>query len=170
MPQATTARTNVETILRLEDEGETDRSIAARMSETVGHFAGTISFVLVQLCLVGLWLVINRGSWAFDPFPFSLLSVVLSFECVMLTAFILIRQNRMSLRADRRAHLALQINLLSEQEATKIIQMLERMSRQMGIEAAVTDSETRELGTDTSIDSIVRDLHETLGNGTTPKA
>ena len=60
VPQATTARINVETILRLEDEGETDRSIAARMSETVGHFAGTISFVLVQLCLIGLWVRRSR--------------------------------------------------------------------------------------------------------------
>ena len=162
MLQPTTAQTNVETILRLEDEAEADQSIAARASETIGRFAGTITFVLVQLCLVGLWLGINLGSRAFDPFPFSLLSVVLSFECVMLTAFILIRQNRMSLRADQRTHLALQINLLSEQEATKIIQMLERMSRQMGIESAVTDSETRELGTDTSIDSIVRNLREPL--------
>jgi hypothetical protein len=40
--------------------------------------------------------------------------------------------------------------------------MLERTSQQMGIEAAVTDSETRELGTNTSIDSIARDLQGTL--------
>ena len=68
----------------------------------------------------------------------------------------------MSLRADRRNHLALQINLLSEQEATKIIQMLGRMSKQMGIEGEVTDSETRELAADTSIDGIARDLQKTM--------
>jgi uncharacterized membrane protein len=170
VPQTTTAQTNIETITRLEDEAETDRSIAERTSETIGRFAGTMSFVLIQLCFVGLWIGINLGSSAFDPFPFSLLSVVLSFECVMLTAFILIRQNRMNLQAHRRSHLALQINLLSEQEATKIIQMLERMSRQMGIEAAVTDSETKELAANTSIDGIARDLRESLGAETKPKA
>lgn len=170
MSQTTTAQTNIETILRLETEAENDRSIAERASEMIGRFAGTLSFVLAQLCLVGLWLAVNLGSNAFDPFPFSLLSAVLSFECVMLTAFILIRQNRMGLRADRRTHLALQINLLAEQEATKIIQMLERMSRQMGMEAAVTDSETKHLAADTSIDGIVRDLRDTLTGETPPKA
>ena len=170
VPETTTAQNNVETILRLENEAETDWSIAARVSETIGRFAGTISFVIVQSCLVGLWLAINIGGRAFDPRPFPLLSLVLAVECVMLAAFILIRQNRMSLRADRRTHLALQINLLSEQEATKIIQILERMSRQMGIESDVTDSKTRDLATDTSIEGIVRDLRQTLSEETAVKA
>jgi uncharacterized membrane protein len=81
---------------------------------------------------------------------------------VLLTAFVLIRQNRMSLRADRRSHLGLQINLLSEKEITKVIQMLGRMSKQMGIEAEVTDSETRELSENTSIETIARDLRANL--------
>jgi uncharacterized membrane protein len=84
----------------------------------------------------------------------------------MLTAFVLIRQNRMSLRADRRNHLGLQINLLAEKEITTIIQMLGRMSRQMGIEAEVTDSETREFAEDTSVETIARDLQDNLN----PKA
>ena len=84
----------------------------------------------------------------------------------MLTAFVLIRQNRMSFRADRRNHLGLQINLLAEKEITTIIQMLGRMSQQMGIEAEVTDSETRELAEDTSIETIARDLRDNLN----PKA
>ena len=80
----------------------------------------------------------------------------------MLTAFVLIRQNRMSFRADRRNHLGLQINLISEKEITKVIQMLERMSQQMGIESEVTDSETKELAEDTSIETIARDVRDNL--------
>lgn len=95
-----------------------------------------------QLALVWLWVRINTGAFrsipVFDPYPFVFLAIVLAF--VLLTAFVLIRQNRMSARADRRNLLQLQINLSPEQEVTKVIQMLERMSRQTGIEAEVTRS------------------------------
>jgi uncharacterized membrane protein len=157
-----TSQINIETIIRLEEEAEKDRTTAERVSETIGHFAGTITFVIVQVGFVAVWIAINLRSGGFDPYPFPFLGGLLAFEAVTLTAFVLIRQNRISMRADRRNHLALQINLLSEQEATKIIQMLERMSQQMGIEDHVTDSETRELAADTSIDGIARDLQDTM--------
>lgn len=170
IPPSTAAQNNIETIMRLEDEAETDRSFAARSSEMIGHFAGTVAFAAIQFALVAAWVGINLSAAAFDPFPFPFLSSVLAFEAVMLTCFILIRQTRMGVRADRRNHLALQINLLAEQEATKIIQMLQRMSRQMGIEGAVTDSETRALATNTSIDGLVRDLRVSLEEESPPAA
>lgn len=165
MPQTSTSQINIETIIRLEEEAEKDRTTTERVSETIGHFAGTITFVLVQVGFVGVWIAANLRDDAVDPFPFVFLAGMLAFEAVTLTAFVLIRQNRMSLRADRRNHLALQINLLAEQEATKIIQMLGRMSKQMGIEGEVTDPETRELAADTSIDGIARDLQTTMNEG-----
>ena len=160
MPETTTSQTNIATIIRLEEEAESDRTGTERVSERIGHFAGTLSFVIVQVAFVAVWIAINLGKNGFDPYPFPLLAGLLAFEAVTLTAFVLIRQNRMSVRADRRNHLNLQINLLAEQEATKIIQMLARMSRQMGIEDAVTDTESRALSGDTSIAGIARDLRE----------
>jgi uncharacterized membrane protein len=156
----------IETIIRLEEEGENDRPAVERLSEVIGRFAGTIPFVVCQILAVSLWVALNSRQIGavstFDPFPFPLLSCVLSAECVLLTAFVLIRQNRMSLRADRRNHLGLQITLLSEKEVTKVIQMLERMSRQMGIERQVTDAESKQLAEDTSIENIARELRENL--------
>jgi len=163
LPETTTSQTNIATIIRLEEEAEKDRTGTERLSERIGHFAGTLSFVIVQVAFVAVWIAVNAGREGFDPYPFPLLAGLLAFEAVTLTAFVLIRQNRMSMRADRRNHLNLQINLLAEQEATKIIQMLERMSRQMGIEDEVTDKESRELSGETSIDGIVRDFLETMG-------
>ena len=162
---------NIETIIRLEEEAEHARSLAERLSELIGHFVGTIPFITCQILVVSLWVFFNQAdaSTAFDPFPFPLLGGLLAFECVLLTAFVLIRQNRMSLRADRRNHLALQINLLSEKEITKVIQMLERMSRQMGIEGAVTDPQSKQLAQDTSIESIARDLQDNLAESSAPK-
>jgi len=165
VPETTTSQINIETIIRLEEEAEKDRTGTERMSERIGRFAGTLSFVIVQVVFVAAWIAVNAGREGFDPYPFPLLGGLLAFEAVTLTAFVLIRQNRMSLRADRRNHLNLQINLLAEQEATKIIQMLGRMSRQLGIEDAVTDKESRQLSGETSIDGIARDLRETMGQG-----
>src|SRR3954462_4279034 len=152
-----TAQTNIEKVVQLEEEEERQRSFADRFPEMVGSFAGSVAFVVCQLAFVGLWAVANSevvpGLPAFDPFPYSLLSGVLGLESVLLTAFVLIRQNRVSLMADRRSHLDLQISLLAEKETTKIIQMLERMSRQMGMEHQVTDQETKELGEATAVES-----------------
>jgi uncharacterized membrane protein len=97
-----------------------------------------------------------------DPYPFPLLQLLLTLEAVLLTSFVLIRQNRMSQKADQRAHLDLQINLLAEKEITKVLQLLQRMSREMHIEESVTDQEIRELSKDTEVKDVARDLQENL--------
>jgi uncharacterized membrane protein len=68
----------------------------------------------------------------------------------------------MSVIADRRSHLDLQISLLSEKETSKIIQMLERMSQQMGMDHHVTDRETKELGQATAVEDLARELTDKL--------
>ena len=166
------ARSNIEAVVQLEEDEERGRSLTDRLPEMIGGFAGSIAFVACQLAFVGLWAVANSeivpGLPAFDPFPYPLLSGLLSLEGVLLTAFVLIRQNRMSLIADRRSHLDLQISLLAEKETTKIIQMLERMSRQMGMEHHVTDQETKELGEATAVEGLARELRDKLSDNAGP--
>src|SRR4051812_33268312 len=161
-----TAQYNIEKVVQLEEEEERHRSFADRFPEMIGSFAGSVAFVVCQLAFVGLWAVANSGVIpglpAFDPFPYSLLSGVLGLESVLLTAFVLIRQNRMSLMADRRSHLDLQISLLAEKETTKIIQMLERMSQQMGIGQHVTDHESKELGQTTAVEGLAQEFKDKL--------
>ncbi len=165
-PPPRTAQSNIEKIVQLEEEDERRRSFIDRFPVMVGSFAGSITFVLCQLIFAGFWAVANSGIVpglpTFDPFPYSLLSGVLGLEGVLLTAFVLIRQNRMSMVADRRSHLDLQISLLAETETTKVIQMLERMSRQMGMERSVTDQETKELGKATAVEDLARELNDKL--------
>jgi uncharacterized membrane protein len=161
-----TAQSNIEKVVHLEEEEERRRSFIDRFPEMVGSFAGSVAFVACQLTFVGLWVIANLGIIpgvpVFDPFPYSLLSSLLSLEGVLLTAFVLIRQNRMSLIGDRRSHLDLQISLLAEKETTKIIQMLERMSGKMGIARHVVDQESKELGQATAVESLAQELKEKL--------
>ncbi len=171
-PSTTTRKaheTNIEKVVQLEAEQEKQVELPNRISETIGRFAGTNAFVALQIACVVLWILINSGSVPglapFDPFPFVLLGMLLALEAVLLTSFVLIRQNRMSAMAKRRSHLDLQISLLAEKEATKIIQLLQRMSQQMGIEDAVTDKESRELSKDTEVEDVARDLKENLEAG-----
>lgn len=167
-PTSKAHETNIEKIVQLEAKQERRVAPANRLSEAIGKFAGTIAFVMLQIAFVGFWIALNSGviMAAFDPYPFVFLGVLLALEAVLLTSFVLIRQNRMSQKADQRGHLDLQINLLAEREITKVIQLLHRMSRQMGIEQLVTDQEARELSKDTEVEDVARDLKENLDQGT----
>jgi uncharacterized membrane protein len=160
---------NIEKVVRLEAEQEKQVELPNRISEAIGRFAGTNIFVALQIGCVLLWVLVNSGVAPgfspFDPFPFVFLGVLLALEAVLLASFVLIRQNRMSEMADRRSHLDLQISLLAEKEATKVLQCLQRMSRQMGIEEMVTDREARQLSKDTEVEDVARDLQENLKEG-----
>jgi uncharacterized membrane protein len=72
------------------------------------------------LVLIAGWSLVNLhaipGLKAFDPFPFGVLALVVSSESVFLTIFVLISQSRMARQSERRAHLDLQVGMLSEQE------------------------------------------------------
>jgi uncharacterized membrane protein len=88
-----------------------------------------------------------------------------SLEGVLLAAFVLIKQNRMGARADERSHLDLQISLLAEQEVSKIIQMLERMSRAQGTEREVVDTDAKEMAQTTAVGRLAEHLHDKLPQG-----
>ena len=76
-----------------------------------------------------VWITINLrwipGVKPFDPFPFGLLTMIVSLEAIFLSTFVLVSQNRMTVLADKRADLDLQINLLSEYEVTRILTLVD---------------------------------------------
>jgi uncharacterized membrane protein len=166
MPQHQTVAENIQAIVDLEEGKDRQRSLSDRIADMIGSFAGTVVFVLVHLIWFGLWTAINVGSLrlgpAFDPYPFQLLCMLVSLEGVLLSTFVLIRQNRMSLRADRRSHLDLQINLLAEKEVSKVIQMLERISDRLEVPV---DQETKEMGQMTAVAELARELDQKLPEG-----
>jgi uncharacterized membrane protein len=157
---------NIDEIARLEEVTQQRRSTADKLSDAVAGFVGSVSFVAIHLAWFGAWVAINTGllAWLpiFDPYPYVFLCMIVSLEGVLLSTFVLIKQNRMSQRADQRAHLDLQINLLAEKEVTKLIQMLERVSRQLGIEDEVVDREARELSEITAVSRLAEEVEKKL--------
>ncbi|HEX4259591.1 MAG TPA: DUF1003 domain-containing protein [Acetobacteraceae bacterium] len=163
-PQA--AQQNIDTIVRIEEAIARERTTGDRVADAIATFSGTISFALLHVAWFVVLAVVNTrlvpGIPAFDPYPFQLLAMLVSLEAVLLSTFVLIKQNRMGLRADRRSHLDLQINLLAEKEITKVIQMLDRIADRLGATEQVADQETRELGEVTAVDRLAHELHERL--------
>ena len=156
---------NVEKVIQVENETQRPRSRSEAITDEIGGFVGTISFVVVQLLAFAAWVVVNAGTFPqlapFDPFPYPLLSSITSLEAVLLAAFVLMKQNRLGMVADRRDHLDLQVNLLTEQRATQIIQMLDRLSTRLGVEQH-QDEASRELGRRVALEHLVEELHSRL--------
>ena len=127
---------NIDKIIRVENNVLERRSGREAVTDAIGGFVGTVAFVVWQLVTFIGWIVVNAGKVPgirpFDLFPYPLLSSITSLEAVLLAAFVLMKQNRMSVIADRRDHLDLQVNLLTERKATQIIQMLDRLSLHLG--------------------------------------
>jgi hypothetical protein len=57
----------------------------------------------------------------FDPYPYGLLTFIVSLEGVLIATFVVIKQNRMAVQSDQRDHLNLQVDLLAEQEMTAVL-------------------------------------------------
>jgi uncharacterized membrane protein len=156
------AQANINTIVRLEEQALKERSVADRISDAIANFVGSITFVGMHVAWFGIWVGLNAGLWKFDPYPFALLCMLVSLEGVLLSTFVLIKQNRMSQRADHRSHLDLQINLLAEKEVTKILQLQQLICRRLGIEEAETDKEVSELSHVTAVENLAQELHSKI--------
>jgi uncharacterized membrane protein len=156
----------VNSIVKQEHEALGERSRSERLADTVASFAGSFSFIALHLVFVTCWVFANSGNTAMadplDPYPFSLLGVIVALEAVILSSFVLMRQNRMMRRADHRDHLNLQVDLLAEKEITKVLQMVRGICEHMGLQNLSADSEARDLSENTSVESISQKLKDRL--------
>lgn len=127
-------RQNVDAVLKLEQAAREQRTSTDRLAEAIANFCGRMTFVWVHVLWFGGWIVINLvpGIPHIDPFPFTFLTLVVSLEAIFLSTFILISQNHDTRISERRSHLDLQLNLLSEQENTKMIAMLQAIASKVG--------------------------------------
>jgi uncharacterized membrane protein len=125
---------NVKTIMHLDEAAKANRNPTDRMAGIIAMFCGSFTFVWEHLVWFGAWVIVNElpGVSHFDPFPFTFLTLVVSLEAIFLSAFILISQNHETRLSERRNQLDLQINLLTEQENTKMLTLLERIAHKVG--------------------------------------
>lgn len=128
---------NIRTLLRLKIKTARERNAQDRIADGITDFAGRLGFVYLHVVWFGGWILLNTGLFGirpFDPFPYGLLTMIVSLEAIFLSTFVMISQNRMSEDAERRASLDLHIGLLTEHEVTRVLQMLDAIQDKLGIE------------------------------------
>jgi uncharacterized membrane protein len=149
-------RRNVEVVHKLEDAANQERTTSDRIAKVIARFCGSMTFVWVHVIWFGAWIALNLipGVRHIDPFPFTFLTLVVSLEAIFLSTFILISQNHDTRLSERRNHLDLQINLLSEQENTKMIMMLQVIAQKVGVQIE-EDPDMTVLAQDTELEKVV---------------
>jgi uncharacterized membrane protein len=159
---------HIQAISELEHQALARRSFAERLSEAIVSQAGRMWMIVLHLVWFGIWVVWNSRRLplvrVFDPFPYPALTTVVSLEATFLSLFILISQNLANRRADERTHLDLQVNLLAEREATKMLQLLQALCAHHGLSQA-NDAEVTDLIRDTEPAAIAHELEKHLPAG-----
>jgi uncharacterized membrane protein len=165
-PPPAPAQRNIEAVARMEREFLDQRDWKDKLGDSIANFIGKMSFILFHAIGIAVWFFVNSGAISaitpFDPFPYVLLTMIVSLEGVLIAAFVLMKQNRMSRRADQRDHLNLQIDLLAEKEITKMLELQRLICRKLGVEEAFADAETKELAENTAVETLARELEHRL--------
>ena len=152
---------NIEAVRQLEEAAKEERTASDRVAEVIAKFCGSMTFVWVHVAWFGMWVLINvmPGLPHIDPFPFTFLTLVVSLEAIFLSTFILISQNHDTKISERRNHLDLQINLLSEQENTQMLTMLRAIAEKVGADLS-QDEQVRAMSEETKPQQLVKQIKE----------
>lgn len=126
----------IETIARLHTRAEQNVHPHQRAVEAVTSLLGRPAFLHAVLLLVAFWILGNvfahRMGWKqIDPPPFYWLQGAVGLGALLMTIVVLTTQNRQGQLAERRSQLDLQINLLTEQKVTKVIELVEELRRDL---------------------------------------
>jgi uncharacterized membrane protein len=151
---------NIRTILRLRRKTAAERSLQERIADAITTVSGRMAFAYIHVIWFTAWILFNTGALGiqpFDPFPYGLLTMVVSLEAIFLSTFILISQNRQDQENDRRAELALQIGMLNEHEVTRVLQMLDAIQEKLGI-VDHAESELADLEMETKPEDVLAEI------------
>jgi uncharacterized membrane protein len=128
---------NILTMVEVRGTEDRRKTAQDRLADILTRFSGNMWFVYVHVAWFAWWIADNNG-WipgrVFDPFPFGLLTLIVSLEAIFLATFVLISQNRAAVVADMRADLDLQIDLLAEYEVTRVLRLVAAIGKKLQVE------------------------------------
>jgi uncharacterized membrane protein len=163
---ANPTQSNIDAIAKLEHDALGRRTPTERVSDVITRLVGNVGFLLAQLILIAGWGLLNLhvipALKPFDPFPFGVLALIISSESVFLTIFVLISQSRMARQSERRSHLDLQVGMLSEQELTTILQMLQKLCQHVGVNVDSSKQEVQSFSKTTDVHKLASELEDKL--------
>lgn len=114
------------------------RTFAEKVADTMTGLFGSIPFIILNALWFIVWIILNleilEGIEPFDPFPFGLLTMIVSLEAIILSISVLISQNREQMINDLREEIDLEIDLITESEVTKVMEILAKIAEKNGID------------------------------------
>jgi uncharacterized membrane protein len=113
-------------------EVEDRRSTVERMADWIAEFSGSIPFLMLHILFFAVWIGLNVQwpGWTppmFDPFPFGLLTMVVSLEAIILSVFVLLSQNRQVAKDRIRSDIEYEVNLKAELEVAHLHEKMDRL-------------------------------------------
>lgn len=116
------------------EEVEVKLSVLEKIADWIAWFSGSMYFLLLNAIWFIVWIGINTlplGIEQFDPFPFGLLTMIVSLEAIFLSCFVLLSQNRQAEKDRVRADIEYDVNIKAEMEITHLHEKTERLNEIM---------------------------------------
>jgi uncharacterized membrane protein len=163
---ASVVQRNIASIEEHRREADENRTLQERVADAITRVAGSLAFVCLHILWFAVWILANVslfGIQPFDPFPFGLLTTIVSLEAIFLSTFVLVSQNRQSTIADQRAQLDLQINLLAEYEITRLLKLQDAIAKKLEVDEGDME-ELLELEQDVEPEAVLQKLESPAKN------
>lgn len=111
---------------------EPPRSLGNRVADAVTGAVGSWRFIIIQSAILLLWILANVLAWSYrwDPYPFILLNLVLSFQAAYTAPIIMMSQNRQADIDRQKVELDYDVNLKAELEIELLHQKLDLLREQ----------------------------------------
>lgn len=119
---------------RLDEDYEHHTRRSDRVADKVASFGGSWTFIIIFACFLFVWITINLLPFLgiqFDPKPFILLNLILSFIAAFQAPIIMMSQNRQAARDKHESIIDFAINYKAEQEIDDMQKHLHRMETEL---------------------------------------
>lgn len=112
------------------EEMEVHSTLLQRIADWIAWFSGSMPFLMINGGWFIIWIIINTfavGIIAFDPYPFGLLTMIVSLEAIFLSCFVLISQNRQAEKDRVRSDIEYEVNIKAELEIAHLHEKTDRI-------------------------------------------
>lgn len=116
------------------EEMEVHSTVLQRIADWLAWFSGSMPFLISHTLWFIVWVSLNtfiKGDKAFDPFPFGLLTMIVSLEAIFLACFVLISQNRQAEKDKVRSDIEYEVNIKAELEVAHLHEKTDRIYESM---------------------------------------
>ena len=116
------------------EEVEEQLTVIQRAADWIAWFSGSMPFLAINTAWFAGWILINSfnlGIRQFDPYPFGLLTMIVSLEAIFLSIFVLISQNRQAEKDRVRSNIDYEVNVKAEMEVAYLHEKTDRLHEKM---------------------------------------